>query len=102
VKRRLTLADSLFRDDVIILDEVKSRSVRYGAESGPQLEIRFPDAPYLGLWTRPGAQFICIEPWQGATDPAGFAGDILHKPGMFIVAPGATHSLSMAITLHGA
>jgi galactose mutarotase-like enzyme len=78
---------------------VQSRSLLYGAQEGPRLEIAFPDASYLGLWTRPGAPFICIEPWQGVTDPAGFSGDIREKPGIFVVAPGATHLLSMRITL---
>ncbi|MEP7244788.1 MAG: aldose 1-epimerase family protein [Gammaproteobacteria bacterium] len=102
VNRRLALTDELFRNDVLILDQVQSRAVVYGAEGGPQLEIRFPDSTCLGLWTKPGAPFVCIEPWQGVTDPAGFAGDIREKPGIFEVAPGATHSITMAITLRGA
>lgn len=99
VNRRLTLSDELFRDDVLILDRLHSRSVRYGPAHGPQIEVRFPDAQYLGLWTKPGAPFICIEPWQGITDPAGFTGDFTRKPGVFMVTPGASHSLNMGITL---
>jgi galactose mutarotase-like enzyme len=97
--RRLMLSDELFRDDVMILDTLNSRSLRYGAADGPLVEVRFPDAQYLGLWTKPGAPFICIEPWQGITDPAGFAEDFTRKPGVFTVEPGATHSLNMGITL---
>ena len=97
--RRLTLTDELFRDDVVILDTLRSRSLRYGAINGPQIDVRFPDAQYLGLWTKPGAPFICIEPWQGITDPAGFSDDFTRKPGVFTVAPGASHSLNMGITL---
>lgn len=101
VNRRLALSDSLFRDDVMILDEVKSRSVVYGStQSGPRLEIRFPDARHLGLWSKPGAPFICIEPWQGIADPAGFSGDFRDKPGVFTVAPGASRALSMEIVVH--
>ena len=100
VLRRLMLADELFRDDVVIFDALKSRSVRYGAIGSPQvIDVRFPDAQYLGLWTKPGAPFICIEPWQGITDPAGFTDDFTRKPGVFHVAPGASHSLNMGITL---
>jgi galactose mutarotase-like enzyme len=91
------LDDSLFQDDVIILDHCKSRRVLYGAESGPKVEIGFPDAKYLGLWTKPGAPFICIEPWQGITDPAGFEGDIFDKPGIFAIPPGDSHSFGMTI-----
>jgi galactose mutarotase-like enzyme len=99
VNRRLMLTDELFREDVLILDTLNSRSLRYGAPNGPQIEVRFPDARYLGLWTKPGAPFICIEPWQGITDPAGFTDDFTRKPGVFTVAPGDSHSLNMGITL---
>lgn len=97
--RRLMLSDDLFRDDVMIFDKLNSRSLRYGPVGGPLVEVRFPDAQYLGLWTKPGAPFICIEPWQGITDPAGFAEDFTRKPGVFTVAPGACQSLNMGITL---
>lgn len=98
--RRLALSDDLFRDDVLILDPLRSRSLLYGSADGPRIGIRFPDARYLGLWTKPGAPFICIEPWQGITDPAGFDGDFRDKPGVFIVRPGSTRALTMDITVH--
>ena len=99
VNRRLMLDDALFRDDVLVFDEIRSRSVTYGAGDRPQLRIDFPDARYLGVWTRPGAPFVCIEPWQGITDPQGFTGELHDKPGIFALAPGATRSLTMTLTL---
>src|ERR1700760_275319 len=42
VNRRLPLADALFSRDVLILDQVNSRSVVYGGGSGPRLRIAFP------------------------------------------------------------
>jgi galactose mutarotase-like enzyme len=96
---RLQLDDALFRDDVLILDAPRSRRLIYGADAGPGLEVGFPDARYLGIWTRPGAPFLCIEPWQGITDPEGFAADFRHKPGVFSVAPGASRTLTMTLTL---
>ena len=98
-QRRLTLADSLFQNDVIIFDEIQSRSVTYGAEDGPRIRVSFPDAPYLGIWAKPQANFICIEPWHGVADPAGFCGDFRVKPGVFAVAPGVTVPITMVITL---
>jgi galactose mutarotase-like enzyme len=98
-RRRLVLEDSLFQNDVIIFDEIRSRSVTYGADDGPRLRVSYPDAPYLGLWTKPRANFICIEPWHGVADPAGFSGDFKAKTGVFMVAPGAALPIKMAITL---
>jgi galactose mutarotase-like enzyme len=97
--RRLALADALFRDDVLIFDEVKSRSVIYGSDHGPRIRVSFPDAPYLGIWTKPGAQFICIEPWHGVTDRQGFSGDFREKEGVFVLPCGNTRATTMSITL---
>lgn len=99
VGRRLALADALFDEDVMIFDEVRSRSVSYGAASGPRIVVSYPDSPYLGVWSKPGAAFVCIEPWRGIADPDGFSGDFTTKPGVFMVAPGAAVALDMAISL---
>jgi len=97
--RTLHLTDDLFAKDALIWNPVRSQSVRYGAADGPQLHVAFPDTPYLGIWTKPGAHFICIEPWHGLADPQGFTGDFRDKPGIFEVAPGAERRCTVAITL---
>jgi galactose mutarotase-like enzyme len=98
-QRRLRLRDDLFENDVLILEQVRSRAVSYGSERGPRLRIGLEAAPYLGFWTKPGANFICIEPWHGITDPVDFAGDFRDKPGVFIVGAGEERVLPMTITL---
>jgi galactose mutarotase-like enzyme len=99
VQRRLALTDKLFQNDVIIFDDLRSRSVTYGAPGGPRIRVSFPDAPYLGVWTKPQADFICIEPWHGIADPQGYSGNFSAKPGVFMVAAGAAMAAKMAITL---
>jgi galactose mutarotase-like enzyme len=61
--------------------------------------VSYPDAPYLGIWTKPQADFICIEPWHGIADPEGYTGDFRVKPGVFMVPPGATLPAQMTVTL---
>jgi galactose mutarotase-like enzyme len=97
--RRLQLADALFEQDVLIFDQIKSRSVSYGGNLGPRLRIGFPDAVYLGVWTKPGAPFVCIEPWHGITDPEGFSGDFTQKPGVRVLEGGEAFFAKMDITL---
>jgi galactose mutarotase-like enzyme len=99
VDRRLALTDELFQNDAIIFDDLRSRCVTYGAHDGPLIRVSFPDAPYLGIWTKPQADFICIEPWHGVADPEGYSGSFSAKPGVFIVAAGASMAAKMAITL---
>lgn len=100
--RRLMLTDALFADDVVIFDHLKSRRLTYGAAIGPRLEVSFPNSTHLGLWSKPGAGFVCIEPWRGVADPVNFQGSLNDKPGIFRVAPGASQSLRMRIAQTGA
>ena|SRR5580704_2334839 len=97
--RRLPLRDALFSADALIFDQIVSRTVTYGSDVGPRIAISFPGVPYLGVWTKPGANFICIEPWQGVTDPEGFSGELKDKPGGLIIPPGSVAAVAMAITL---
>lgn len=96
--RTFWLRDELFHDDALIWMAPASRSLRYGTSDGPQLDIAFEGMPTLAIWTKPGARFVCIEPWQGHADPAGFAGDIGDKPGMIAVPPGESRRFVMRVT----
>jgi galactose mutarotase-like enzyme len=98
--RALNLADDLFTNDALIWDPVVSRRVGYGAEGGPMLAVDFPDAVQLGIWTKPGARYVCIEPWNGIADPQGFDGEIWDKPGILRIPPGAERSFTMLVTLY--
>lgn len=95
---RLELRDDLFAADAVIFDSLASRRLRYGAARGPQLEIAFDGMPYLGVWTKPGAGFICIEPWHGLADPQNRIGDFRAKPGLVLLAPGASQDFAMTVS----
>ena len=95
----LWLRDELFVQDALVWEAPASRSLRYGCEGGPELHIAFPDMPTLALWTKPGASFLCVEPWQGHADPAAFSGEIWDKPGMLRLEPGERRAFTMTVTL---
>lgn len=97
--RTLMLDEALFAADALIWDQLASRRLEYRAPQGPWLEVAF-DLPQLGIWQKPGANFICIEPWQGTADPAGFAGEFADKPGIIHLVPGEEKRLAMDVTVH--
>lgn len=99
--RTLQLRHDLFEDDALIWERLDSRALSYGAPDGARLAIAFPDTPMLGIWQKPGARYICIEPWAGMADPAGFAGDFRAKPGVMELEAGASRSFRMDVTVHG-
>jgi len=97
--RTLMLTDALFADDALIWPDVHSQSVHYGAAEGPGLRIDFADTPDLGIWTKAGAAFVCIEPWHGHADPAGYSGDFREKPGVINLPPAGRWQTAMQVTL---
>lgn len=99
--RRLRLRDDLFVDDAMILLDLRSRGLLFGTDDGPNLRIDFPDMPALGLWTKPGADYLCIEPWAGVADPEGFAGEFRDKPGVVEIRPHINRSFAMRIAVDG-
>ena len=93
---------ALFEPDALIWDTLHSHALTYGAAGGARLEIAFPDTPMLGIWQKPGAHYLCVEPWQGIADPIGYEGDFRDKPGVVLLAPGAERSFRMDVTVDAA
>ena len=97
--RMLALSEELFAEDVLFLDEVRSRSVEYRSPQGPGVRVSFPGMPHLGLWSKAGAGFLCIEPWQGYAAPEGFSDELAAKPGGVAIEAGGSRAFAMSITI---
>jgi galactose mutarotase-like enzyme len=96
--RTLALAERLFADDAIILDQPRSTSVRYAADQGPSIEMSWQGFRQLGVWSRPGgAPFLCIEPWHGFASPSDCDGEFAAKPGVMQIGRGDKRVLSYRI-----
>ncbi len=96
---RLALHDDLFQDGALVWSQLQSRTIRYGVPGRRSLTVSFPDMPHLGIWTKPGAGYVCIEPWQGYADPVGFEGEFKDKPGIVMIQPGESRGFSMSISV---
>ena len=94
--RCLRLSDHLFEHGALVLDPVQSQGLALADDLGPLLKLRWTGCPQLGLWTKPGAPFVCVEPWAGHPRPVGWDGELADKPGSMRLAPGATRTFSMS------
>jgi galactose mutarotase-like enzyme len=95
--RVLALTDDLFAISALVWDRLHSASVTYGVAGAMGIEMTFADFPHFGLWSKPGAGFVCLEPWQGHISPQGFDGELADKPGIVAIAPGASRAWSLTI-----
>lgn len=74
----LKLYDELFDEDALIMDGQGIHTVTLrDRKDTPFLQLRF-DTPQLGIWSpaKAHAPFVCIEPWYGRCDRAGYAGTL--------------------------
>ena len=86
--RDLKLTDALFAHDALCFLDCASRSLAFIDASGASITMEYPSFTHAALWTRPGAPFLCLEAWTGYSDPEGFEGELIDKPGMRALEPG--------------
>jgi galactose mutarotase-like enzyme len=85
----LPLTPNLFDNDALIFKDLKSRKVSLKSHKSSQiLTVSFPDFNYLGIWAKPNAPFVCIEPWLGIADHDNTNGDFLKKDGLITLPKG--------------
>ena len=66
----------------------------------PWVTLHCEAFPILAVWANAAGPFICLEPWCGRTDDAGYTGEISGKVCEESLAPGAKKSISYAIEFH--
>jgi galactose mutarotase-like enzyme len=96
---RLVLDHAMFEQDAMIFPSGAGEGLRYGAESGRAMLFHFENLPNLALWTKPGAPFLCIEPWHGTAAEAGASSDLSKRPSTTILAPGAVASFAFTVEI---
>lgn len=75
-----TVTEHIFDKDAHVLSGFKSKKCTLKGENRKgDIEFTFGDAPYLGLWAKPGADYVCIEPWYGINDSREEKADFSQK-----------------------
>ena len=78
----IALNYNLFEKDALVFKQLKSNEVILKNKDKSILKVNFDHFPYLGIWTKENAPFLCIEPWCGLADHANHNGNLEEKEGM--------------------
>ena len=74
-------------DFIVLKSQIHSYSIKYN----------YYNAPFLGIWAKPNAPYVCIEPWFGADDLNGTDYDFSEKPTAMNLSVGNKFEYSMLI-----
>ena len=88
----LPLCHTLFDDDAIVLRGM-AREVTLEAPGGARsVTVSFPDMPYLGIWPKTDAPYVCIEPWSSLPARTGEIACFEKQEDLIRLEPGKTYT----------
>lgn len=91
----LLLTAHLFDKDALIFEDVQSNFVTlHCAQAKTKMRFTFGSAPFLAIWAKPAAPFVCIEPWYGVNDSYEKKDDFSEKRGIVALPAGKDFSFS--------
>lgn len=98
--RFLPLSHPLFAKDALFFDHVAKGVTLRSRADGHFVTVSYGDFRYLGIWTleREGADYVCIEPWNGLPSFDGEIEDLSQKPDMFRLLPNGEQSFGLCYT----
>ena len=94
---KIKLTANIFDNDAIIMKNLKSNKVTLIENEKEILEFDFTDFPYLAIWSKPGANFVCIEPWFNTTDKVNSDGIFKSKENILKLDPNKTFECSYTV-----
>jgi galactose mutarotase-like enzyme len=96
----INLTRTLFDRGALVFKHPRSGRFSLRSSQSPRsLTVVTEGAPYLGIWAKPGAPFVCIEPWHGVTDSASASGNLTEKEGILYLDSGGTFATGYSIEI---
>ncbi|UZO79931.1 aldose 1-epimerase family protein [Aquimarina sp. ERC-38] len=97
---KIHLTTHLFDDDALIFKNIKAeKATLVHKENGAILSVNFSDFPDLGIWAKPKAPFICVEPWLGYADLENSNHILAEKEGIQSLNATEVHHSSYTISI---
>lgn len=88
--RVISLNEHTFDNDAIIIKGIQNKkiSLKNRRTNKTVLTMNFEGWSYLGIWSKPGAPFLCLEPWMSTADRINSTNIFAEKTSMIKLNPG--------------
>lgn len=88
-KTKIYLNKDTFNNDALIMKGITSSkiSLKKRDTNKTLLTLDFSGFPYLAIWSKPNAPFLCIEPWKNTADTVKTSGIFAEKTDIIMLKP---------------
>lgn len=96
---KVIITKDIFNDDALILSNYNSDIVTLKSNNhNRQIKFNFK-SPLLGVWAKPGAPYVCIEPWWGVNDNYDKKDDLSQKRDIMALEPSKSEKFSWSVEI---
>lgn len=96
----IPLHKNIFNNDALVFKNIKSQQITIKNKvTNYKLTVKTGGAPHLGIWAKPAAPYVCIEPWFGYADNTTSTGELLKKESMITLKPKNSFSAGYQIII---
>ena len=102
VGNKIPLYHEMFDDDAFILTGIKNKTfVLKNTKTTEQVFVDWTGFDYLAFWqaAKTGADYVCVEPWNGLPSDASDPEDLTVKRDLHTLLPGDSEICSVSYTL---
>ena len=99
---RCPIGRHMFDQDALVFDGGQITEVSILRPDGSQyVTLAGADFASFGIWAKPGAPFVCLEPWAGRCDNQDSTQELEQKPGMNRLEAGGVYTNGYRIGIGG-
>jgi len=97
----IKLHPQIFKKDALVFKNLNSSKISLKSNKSKQVvSVEFKDFPYMGIWAKPNASYVCIEPWLGIADSIDSNRDFKDKEGLISLEAKKIFEASYRITIN--
>ena len=98
----LQLDHALFENDALLFPDGVGDGIVYRAGGGASVVLTWSNLPNFAVWTKPGAPYLCLEPWHGMSALAGAGDAMLDRPSTLVLPAGEIARFELSATFSAA
>lgn len=89
---KIVITKEIFNNDALIFCNMNSSYITLASDNhNRKVKFDYSNCSYLGIWAKPAAPYVCIEPWWGVNDSHERKADFSQKDAIILLEAGNTY-----------